>query len=89
MSELGSDVDLDLALNVLAEAGKFCCEVLRPWNESGDKEGSRLENGTVARLKAFRTPTGHSLRQAGQAFRAIQNTADRGFPPPLKCSATK
>lgn len=53
MSELGSDVDLELALNVLAEAGKFCSEVLNPLNKTGDKEGSRLENGTVRTPKGF------------------------------------
>ena len=53
MSELGRDIDLELALNILGEAGKFCSEVLNPLNTSGDREGSRLEDGTVRTPKGF------------------------------------
>lgn len=66
MSELGHDIDLDLALNVLTEAGKFCSEVLNPLNRSGDAEGSRLENGIV------RTPKGFS-----EAYRSF---VEAGWP---------
>lgn len=52
MSELGVEVDSELAAAVLQEAGKFCAEQLHPLNREWDEEGSRLENGVV------RTPAG-------------------------------
>jgi alkylation response protein AidB-like acyl-CoA dehydrogenase len=55
MAELGFDIDLELAVNVLAEAGKFCSEVLNPLNRPGDMEGSRLEHGVVRTPKGFAT----------------------------------
>jgi butyryl-CoA dehydrogenase len=42
----------DLADTILAEAGRFCAEVLLPLNQSGDREGCRIEAGRV------RTPAG-------------------------------
>ncbi|MEE8533912.1 MAG: acyl-CoA dehydrogenase [Alphaproteobacteria bacterium] len=42
----------DLVDQVLEEAGKFASGVLAPLNETGDREGTRLENGVV------RTPAG-------------------------------
>jgi alkylation response protein AidB-like acyl-CoA dehydrogenase len=46
---------------VLAEAGRFCEEVLLPLNRSGDEEGCRFENGQVL------TPTG--FKEAYRRFR--------------------
>ncbi|MCC7276004.1 MAG: acyl-CoA dehydrogenase [Alphaproteobacteria bacterium] len=50
----------DLVDQVLEEAGRFAAGVLAPLNASGDREGSRLENGVV------RTPQG--FREAYRAF---------------------
>ncbi len=53
MAELGqTEVDAELAVTVLEEAGRFCAERLQPLNRVGDEEGSRLEASVV------RTPTG-------------------------------
>jgi hypothetical protein len=52
MAELGSDLDTELAVSILDEAGKLCTEVLHPINQSGDEEGSRIVDGEV------RTPAG-------------------------------
>lgn len=52
MVELGKDVDADLAIAVLEEAGKLCAQTLHPLNRSGDEEGSHLVDGAV------RTPAG-------------------------------
>lgn len=54
MAAIGqTEVDAELALDVLTEGGKFCSEVLNPLNASGDQEGSRLENGVVHTPKGF------------------------------------
>lgn len=47
------DTGADLAASILEEAGKFCVEVVEPINQSGDAEGSRLENGIVKTPKGF------------------------------------
>ncbi|MBN9990938.1 acyl-CoA dehydrogenase N-terminal domain-containing protein, partial [Listeria monocytogenes] len=48
------EVSAELAVTVLEEAGRFCAGVLRPINQSGDEEGSRLENGVVYTPKGFK-----------------------------------
>lgn len=54
------DVNTELAVTVMAEAGKFTTGILEPINRSGDEEGSTLENGAV------RTPSG--MAAAYKAF---------------------
>jgi alkylation response protein AidB-like acyl-CoA dehydrogenase len=68
MAELPAfaEIDADLAVSVLDEAGKLCSEVIAPTNRTGDEEGCVLENGLV------RTPTGMAeayatFQQAGWA----------------------
>ena len=54
MSSLGlGTVDTDLAVAILAEAGRFATEVVQPLNQSGDREGCRIENGAVVTPKGF------------------------------------
>ncbi len=53
MSELGQEVDADLAVTVLEEAGKLCAERLHPINREGDEHGSRLEGGEVSTPPGF------------------------------------
>ncbi|MDF0488902.1 acyl-CoA dehydrogenase C-terminal domain-containing protein [Sphingomonas sp. H39-1-10] len=48
------EVSAELAASVLEEAGRFCAGVLRPINQSGDEEGSRLDNGVVHTPKGFK-----------------------------------
>ncbi len=52
MADLNREVDADLAVAVLEEAGRMCAERLHPLNRHGDEEGSRLVDGEV------RTPGG-------------------------------
>jgi len=47
-------VDADTVDEVLANAGKFCEEVLQPINQSGDEEGCHFENGVVRTPKGFK-----------------------------------
>src|SRR3546814_5491253 len=66
MEELGkADVDAELTVRILEEAGRLCADQLYPLNRSGDEEGSRLDNGTVS------TPTGFA-----DAYRSEEHTSE-------------
>ncbi|MBH1992452.1 MAG: acyl-CoA dehydrogenase [Sphingomonadaceae bacterium] len=62
MAETGKEVDVDLAVAVLEEAGRMCADRLYPLNREGDEQGSRLVDGAVV------TPTGFA--QAWRDFAA-------------------
>ena len=47
-------IGVDTIDDVLANAGKFCEEVLQPLNQSGDAEGCHFENGVVRTPKGFK-----------------------------------
>ncbi|RME16642.1 MAG: acyl-CoA dehydrogenase [Alphaproteobacteria bacterium] len=58
------ELDRDTTRAILEEGGRFAAEVFQPLNAVGDREGCRLENGTV------HTPTGfkaafNQLREGG------------------------
>ncbi|WP_157219591.1 acyl-CoA dehydrogenase [Flavisphingomonas formosensis] len=53
MADLGQDVDTELALAVLDEAGKLCAQTLHPLNRPGDEQGSRLVDGAVVTPSGF------------------------------------
>ena len=48
------DFNVELVDQILEEGGKICAEVLFPLNQSGDKEGCRLENGVVHTPSGFK-----------------------------------
>ncbi|HMA48109.1 MAG TPA: acyl-CoA dehydrogenase [Magnetospirillaceae bacterium] len=47
LSLLGEDYSPELVSTVLAEAGKIAEGVIAPLNHPGDKQGAKIENGTV------------------------------------------
>ncbi|SCW87790.1 Acyl-CoA dehydrogenase [Sphingobium faniae] len=53
MADIGMEVDSDLAVMVLEEAGRLCAERLQPLNRTGDEEGSRLIDGEVKLPQGF------------------------------------
>ena len=54
MADLGKDdINSELALIVLEEAGRFSADRLQPLNRSGDEEGSRIVDGTVCTPVGF------------------------------------
>lgn len=83
MSELGYDVDLEIALNVLAEAGKFCSEVLNPLNRSGDAEGSHLEHGNVRTPKGFATAYRSFVEAGWPSLSGSPKYGGQGLPTTL------
>ena len=56
MQELSgfSEINLELAKSVLEEAGHFAADILAPLNQSGDKQGCRLEAGVVTTADGFK-----------------------------------
>ncbi len=48
------EVSDELVVSILDAAGKFASEILVPINQSGDREGCRLENNVVYTPKGFR-----------------------------------
>jgi len=58
-----ADVDGELMMQVVEQAGRFAGEVLAPLNASGDAQGCRLENGKVTTPEGF----GEAYRQFQQA----------------------
>ena len=56
----GGALDAEGVAAIIAEAEKFCAEVLAPNRAPADREGARLENGRV------RCPEGH--RAASRAW---------------------
>src|SRR3546814_4287257 len=53
MEELSIEVDANLAVTVLEEAGRLCAERLHPLNRPGDEQGSTLVNGAVQTPDGF------------------------------------
>jgi 3-(methylsulfanyl)propanoyl-CoA dehydrogenase len=49
-----ADLSAELVDDILANAAKFCEEVLQPINQSGDEEGCHFENGVVRTPKGFK-----------------------------------
>lgn len=47
-------IDVDLINQALQEGARFCEKELLPFNQSGDLEGCRLENGEVTTPKGFK-----------------------------------
>ena len=53
MADIGKEVDTDLAVAVLEEAGRMCADRLHPLNRHGDEQGSRLVDGLVKTPDGF------------------------------------
>jgi alkylation response protein AidB-like acyl-CoA dehydrogenase len=64
----------DLVDDILEAAGKFAANALAPLNQSGDRQGVRLENGVV------RTPEGFK-----EAYAAFVEGGWNGLPFPEHC----
>src|SRR3546814_10949779 len=53
MEELSIEVDANLSVTVLEEAGRLCAERLHPLNRPGDEQGRTLVNGAVQTPDGF------------------------------------
>lgn len=80
MAALGKDVDADLAVTILGEAGRMCAERLHPLNREGDEHGSRLIDGAVQTPPGF-SDTYRGFVEAGWASLAAHpDHGGQGLP---------
>ncbi|MGV7207574.1 acyl-CoA dehydrogenase [Oxalobacteraceae bacterium A2-2] len=79
-------VDEDLALQVLEEAGRFTSEVLFPLNATGDREGCTLREGAVSTPDGF-ADAYRQFQQAGwPALACDPEDGGQGLPHVLECA---
>ena len=69
----GSGADPDITAAVLGELGRFCVEEIAPLNASGDREGSRCDDGKVTTPEGFRA-----------AYAKFVEMGWQGLPHPLE-----
>src|SRR5438046_8668768 len=75
------DLGADVIDDVLANAGKFCEEVLQPLNQSGDEEGCRFENGRVSTPKGFKEAYQAYSEAGWGGLGAPESVGGAGMPP--------
>ncbi|MFQ5959536.1 MAG: acyl-CoA dehydrogenase, partial [Alphaproteobacteria bacterium] len=74
------DATPDLVDQVLEEAGKFASGVLAPLDESGDREGTRLENGVVRTAAGFAEAYGQFVAGGWNAVPFDPGHGGQGLP---------
>ena len=77
-------IDSDVAAEVLAEAGRFCTDIIQPLNLSGDAEGCRLENGVVTTPKGFRKAYDAFVEGGWNGLSASPDHGGQGLPVTLQ-----
>jgi alkylation response protein AidB-like acyl-CoA dehydrogenase len=80
MAELRKDVDAELSIAVLDEAGKFCAQTLHPLNRSGDEEGSRLVHGEVTTPAGFKQAYREFTEGGWTSLSAASEHGGQGLP---------
>ena len=76
-----ADLSPDLADDILANAGKFCEEVLQPLNQPGDEEGCHFQNGVVTTPKGFREAYKAYSEAGWGGLGAPEEFGGAGMPP--------
>ena len=77
----GADaIDSEIAAEVLAEAGRFCTDIIQPLNLSGDAEGCRLENGVVTTPRGFRKAYDAFVEGGWNGLSASPDHGGQGLP---------
>jgi len=80
-----ADVDSELMMQVVEQAGRFASEVLAPLNANGDTQGCRLENGKVTTPDGFGQAY-QQFQQAGwPALACDPEHGGQGLPALLNC----
>ena len=84
-----ADLSPELIDDILANAGKFCEEVLQPLNQSGDEEGCHFENGTVRTPKGFKEAYKAYSEAGWGGLGAPESAGGAGMPPILTMVLTE
>jgi len=80
MADVGKDVDADLAVAVLEEAGRMCADRLQPLNREGDEQGSRLVDGAVVTPPGFADAYREFVAAGWPALAASPDHGGQGLP---------
>ena len=80
MADVGKDVDADLAVAVLEEAGRLCADRLQPLNREGDEQGSRLVDGAVITPPGFADAYREFVAAGWPALAASPDHGGQGLP---------
>ncbi len=83
------DITADLVDQVLEEAGKFAAGVLAPLNESGDRQGSRIENGVVRTPDGFADAYGRFVEAGWHSLPFDPARGGQGLPLAVAAAATE
>ncbi|MBY6112123.1 acyl-CoA dehydrogenase C-terminal domain-containing protein [Halomonas sp. DP1Y21-3] len=79
----GDDVSPDVVAAILEEGARFAREVLLPLNQSGDREGCRLEGGEVKAPSGFREAYRQYVEGGWPSLAAEPEHGGQGLPPSL------
>ncbi|MBU6372095.1 MAG: acyl-CoA dehydrogenase C-terminal domain-containing protein [Alphaproteobacteria bacterium] len=74
------DLDADLLAAILDGAGQLAAETLAPLNQSGDREGVRLENGVVRAAAGFPEAYARFVEGGWQGLAADPAHGGQGLP---------
>lgn len=80
MRALGKDVDVDLAVTILDEAGRICAERLQPINREGDERGSTLVDGEVQTPPGFASAYRSFADEGWASLSADPSHGGQGLP---------
>src|SRR3546814_16224456 len=80
MEELSIEVDANLAVTVLEEAGRLYAERLHPLNRPGDEQGSTLVNGAVQTPDGFAEAYREFVAAGWPAMSAKPEYGGQGLP---------
>ncbi|UWE15737.1 acyl-CoA dehydrogenase family protein [Herbaspirillum huttiense] len=81
-----AEIDGELMMQVLEEAGRFAADVVAPLNGIGDREGCRLENGTVTTPPGFERAYAQFCAGGWPALACAPEHGGQGLPHVLDCA---
>ncbi|WP_443113517.1 acyl-CoA dehydrogenase [Herbaspirillum seropedicae] len=81
-----AEIDGDLMMQVLEEAGRFAADVVAPLNGIGDREGCRFKNGTVTTPPGFERAYAQFCAGGWPALACAPEHGGQGLPHVLDCA---
>ena len=74
------DFDVDLAMEVVEQGGKFAADVVAPLNREGDEQGCRLADGKVTTPEGFAAAYHSYVENGWNAMLGDVNYGGQGLP---------